>query len=309
MGKGRQQAPAEQTVVQSNLPKYVQPYFERLLNRTEAESKREYEPYEGQRLAGEAQDTLDARQKARDVAGSGIAGLPAAQAATTAGIGRALQGMGYQAGQFDSGAAAQYMSPYMQQVVDVQKERAILDAQRAGAGRAAEAVGQGAFGGSRAAVQEGMAQEALGRQLAEIQASGQQQAFEQAQQQFERDRAARADAERLGLGAAELAGGQARGLADLGRLAREGDVESARLLEQIGKDISARDQAGLDLAYQDFVRQRDYPREQLQFLSSVLRGVPVQPSTETTSMQSYNPIQQLLGTGIYALGLYKGLGG
>ena len=309
MGKGRQQAPAEQTVVQSNLPKYVQPYFERLLNRTEAESKREYEPYEGQRLAGEAQDTLDARQKARDVAGSGIAGLPAAQAATTAGIGRALQGMGYQAGQFDSDAAAQYMSPYMQQVVDVQKERAILDAQRAGAGRAAEAVGQGAFGGSRAAVQEGMAQEALGRQLAEIQASGQQQAFEQAQQQFERDRTARADAERLGLGAAELAGGQARGLADLGRLAREGDVEAARLLEQVGKDISARDQAVLDLAYQDFVRQRDYPREQLQFLSSVLRGVPVQPSTETTSMQSYNPIQQLLGTGISALGLYKGLGG
>ena len=309
MGKGRQQAPAEQTVVQSNLPKYVQPYFERLLNRTEAESKREYEPYEGQRLAGEAQDTLDARQKARDVAGSGIAGLPTAQAATTAGIGRALQGMGYQAGQFDSDAAAQYMSPYMQQVVDVQKERAILDAQRAGAGRAAEAVGQGAFGGSRAAVQEGMAQEALGRQLAEIQASGQQQAFEQAQQQFERDRTARADAERLGLGAAELAGGQARGLADLGRLAREGDVEAARLLEQVGKDISARDQAGLDLAYQDFVRQRDYPREQLQFLSSVLRGVPVQPSTETTSMQSYNPIQQLLGTGISALGLYKGLSG
>ena len=309
MGKGRQQAPAEQTVVQSNLPKYVQPYFERLLNRTEAESKREYEPYEGQRLAGEAQDTLDARQKARDVAGSGIAGLPTAQAATTAGIGRALQGMGYQAGQFDSDAAAQYMSPYMQQVVDVQKERAILDAKRAGAGRAAEAVGQGAFGGSRAAVQEGMAQEALGRQLAEIQASGQQQAFEQAQQQFERDRAARADAERLGLGAAELAGGQARGLADLGRLAREGDVEAARLLEQVGKDITARDQAGLDLAYQDFVRQRDYPREQLQFLSSVLRGVPVQPSTETTSMQAYNPIQQLLGTGISALGLYKGLSG
>lgn len=309
MGKGRQQTPADQTVVQTNLPKYVRPYFERLLERTEAESKREYEPYEGQRLAGEAQDTLDARQKARDIADSGIAGLPQAQAATTAGIGRALQGMGYQAGQFDSGAAAQYMSPYMQQVVDVQKERAILDAQRQGAGRAAQAVQSGAFGGSRAAIQEGMAQEALGRQLAEIQASGQQQAFEQAQQQFERDRAARADAERLGLGAAELVGGQARGLADLGRLAREGDVEAARLLEQVGKDITARDQAGLDLAYQDFVRQRDYPREQLQFLSSVLRGVPVQPSTETTSMQSYNPIQQLLGTGISALGLYKGLGG
>ena len=309
MGKGRQSAPADQTVVQSNLPKYVRPYVERMLDRTEAESLRDYETYEGQRLAGEAQDTLESRRRARDIAGTPIAGIPAAQAATAAGTARALQGMGYEAEAFGPDAISSRMSPFMQQVVDVQKERAILDAQRQGAGRAAQAVQAGAFGGSRAAIQEGMAQEALGRQLAEIQASGQQQAFEQAQQQFERDRAARADAERLGLGAAELAGGQARGLADLGRLAREGDIESARLLEQIGKDITARDQAGLDLAYQDFVRQRDYPREQLQFLSSVLRGVPVQPSTETTSMQAYNPIQQLLGTGISALGLYKGIAG
>tara|TARA_Y100001972_G_scaffold18300_1_gene20721 strand:+ start:520 stop:1449 length:930 start_codon:yes stop_codon:yes gene_type:complete len=309
MGKGKQSVPADQTVVQSNLPKYVRPYFERLLDRTEAESLRDYETYEGQRLAEEAQDTLDSRQRARDVAGTPIAGLPAAQAATTAGVGRALQGMGFEAGQFDSAAADQYMSPYMQQVVDVQKERAILDAQRQGAGRGAQAVQAGAFGGSRAAVQEALAGEALNRQLAEIQASGQQQAFEQAQQQFERDRAARADAERIGLGAGELAGQQARSLADLGRLAREGDIESARLLEQVGKDITAREQAGLDLAYQDFVRQRDFPRENLQFLSSILRGVPITPSTETTTMQAYNPIQQLLGTGISALGLYKGLGG
>ena len=308
MGKGKQSVPADQTVVQSNLPKYVRPYFERLLDRTEAESLRDYETYEGQRLAGEAQDTLDSRQRARDIAASGIAGLPTAQAATTAGVGRALQGMGFEAGQFDSAAADQYMSPYMQKVVDVQKERAILDAQRQGAGRGAQAVQAGAFGGSRAAVQEALAGEALNRQLAEIQASGQQQAFEQAQQQFERDRAARADAERIGLGAGELAGQQARSLADLGRLAREGDIESARLLEQVGKDITAREQAGLDLAYQDFVRQRDFPRENLQFLSSILRGVPITPSTETTTMQAYNPIQQLLGTGISALGLYKGLG-
>tara|TARA_R100000697_G_scaffold24487_1_gene32402 strand:- start:175 stop:1104 length:930 start_codon:yes stop_codon:yes gene_type:complete len=309
MGKGKQSVPADQTVVQSNLPKYVRPYFERLLDRTEAESLRDYETYEGQRLAEEAQDTLDSRQRARDVAGTPIAGLPAAQAATTAGVGRALQGMGFEAGQFDSAAADQYMSPYMQQVVDVQKERAILDAQRQGAGRGAQAVQAGAFGGSRAAVQEALAGEALNRQLAEIQASGQQQAFEQAQQQFERDRVARADAERIGLGAGELAGQQARSLADLGRLAREGDIESARLLEQVGKDITTREQAGLDLAYQDFVRQRDFPRENLQFLSSILRGVPITPSTETTTMQAYNPIQQLLGTGISALGLYKGLGG
>ena len=86
-------------------------------------------------------------------------------------------------------------------------------------------------------------------------------------------------------------------MANLGRMAREGDVEAARLLEGIGKDIQARDQAGLDIAYEDFVRQRDYPREQLQFYSSLLRGIPVQPSTETTKFQQYNPIKDALGTG------------
>jgi hypothetical protein len=92
-------------------------------------------------------------------------------------------------------------------------------------------------------------------------------------------------------------------------MAREGDIQAASMLEKIGRDVQAEKQAGLDIAYEDYVRQRDYPREQLQFYSSILRGIPVQPSTETTKLQSYNPIQQLLGTGISALGLYKGLGG
>jgi hypothetical protein len=308
MGKGSPK-PTDQTVVQTNLPEYVQPYFERLLQRTEGESKQQYQPYTGQRLETGGADVTQAQQMGRNIAGQGIAGLPQAQAATQAGLGRALQGMGYQAGQFDTAAAQQYMSPYMQQVVNVQKQQAILDAQRQNAGRAAQAVQAGAFGGSRQAVESALAGEALSRQLGEIQASGQQQAYESAQGQFERDRAARESAERLGLGAAELTAGQSAQLAQLGQMAREGDIQAASMLEKIGRDIQAEKQAGLDLSYEDFVRQRDYPREQLQFYSSILRGIPIEPSTETTKLQSYNPIQQLLGTGISALGLYKGLGG
>lgn len=307
MGKGAK--PTDQTVVQTNLPEYVQPYFERLLQRTESESKQQYQPYTGQRLETGGADVTQAQQMARNIAGQGIAGLPQAQAATTAGLGRTQQGMGYQAQMFSPAAAQQYMSPYMQQVVDVQKQQAILDAQRQNAARAAQAVQAGAFGGSRQAVQSGLAQEALTRQLAEIQATGQQQAYEQAQSQFERDRAARESAERLALGAAESTAGMGSQLAQLGQMAREGDIQAASILEKVGRDIQAEKQAGLDIAYEDYVRQRDYPREQLQFYSSILRGVPVQPSTETTKLQSYNPIQQLLGTGISALGLYKGISG
>ena len=309
MGKGGSKQPQEQTVVQSNLPKYVRPYFERLLKRTEAESKQEYNPYTGQRLADESGDILQSRQNIRDIASSGIAGLPQAQDATMAGMQRALQGLGYKSQDFDSAAAQKYMSPYMQNVVDVQKQQAIQDFQDQNAARAAQAVQAGAFGGSRQAIAQGMAQNELSRQLADIQAKGQQAAFEQASGQFERDRAARESAERLGLTAGESLGAQGSQLAQLGQLAREGDVQAATLLEQIGKDQMAREQAGLDMAYEDFVRQRDYPREQLQFMSSILRGVPVQPSTETTKFGTYNPLQQLLGTGVSALGLYKGIQG
>ena len=95
----------------------------------------------------------------------------------------------------------------------------------------------------------------------------------------------------------------------MGEKARAGDIESAQLLEKIAKDRQAREQAGLDIAYEDFIRQRDMPREDLTFLSSILRGVPVQPSTETTKFQQYNPVKDLLGTGIAGLGIYRGLTG
>ena len=310
MGKGRSRPqPTEQTVVQSNLPKYFEPYAVDMIKRAESESKREYTPYQGQRLADESADLLSSRENVRDIAGRGIAGLPTAMTGVKAGMGRAAQGLGFQAGQFDSDAAQQYMSPYMQNVVDVQKAQALLDFDRAQAGRDAQAVQAGAFGGSRQAVAQALAGEDLQRRLGEIQATGQQRAFENAQQQFERDRAARESAERLGITAGESLTSQSAQLAQLGDLARKGDVQAAELLEKIGKDQQAREQAGLDLAYEDFVRQRDFPRESLTFLSSILRGVPVQPSTETVKFQQYNPIQEALGTGIAGLGLYRGLTG
>jgi hypothetical protein len=312
MGKGggsRPQQPTEQNIVQSSLPKYFEPYAIDMIKRAEAESKREYTPYEGQRLADENTDTARSREIARGVAEGGIAGLDTAQAGTSAGMGRALEGLGFKSQDFGTEQAQQYMSPYLQNVLDVQKQQAVLDFNRAQAGRDAQAVQAGAFGGSRGAVQQALAGEALQRQLGDIQATGQQKAFEQAQQQFQRDRDAQMQAEKMGLSAAESLSGQSAQLAALGEKARAGDIESAQLLEKIAKDRQAREQAGLDLSYEDFVRQRDMPREDLTFLSSILRGVPVQPSTETTKFQQYNPVKDLLGTGIAGLGLYKGLTG
>jgi hypothetical protein len=86
--------------------------------------------------------------------------------------------------------AEQYMSPYMDAVTEAQKREATRQAAMQKAGRSAAAVRAGAFGGSRQAIQEGMAEEALQRQIGDIEAVGRQKAFENAQAQFERDRAA-----------------------------------------------------------------------------------------------------------------------
>ena len=284
---------------------------------------------------------------------------------------------------FTGESVGQYMSPYMQNVVDVQKQQAQLDFDRMQAGRDAAAVQAGAFGGSRQAVGDYLAQEGLARQMGDIQATGQQQAFEQAARMFGEDRAAQMEMERLrgaelarvqagragelgrvqtgeagelarvqagragelgrvqqaieqsrqfGAGqalAAEQAAMQGAGqlntmaqglgglgmnvgqlgqsLAGLGERQRAAEIQNAQLLESVGRDIRAEDQARLDLAYEDFQRQRDYPIQQYERMAGLLRGVPVTPNVEQQRMVSYNPVQQALGAGISALGLYKGL--
>jgi len=105
-----------------------------------------------------------------------------------AGLGLQAAGAGQNfANQATNPAAVQaYMSPYMQNVVDYQKGQALRDYQIAAPMRQAAAVGQGAFGGNRLALQQSEAQRGLMSQLQGIEATGSQNAFQnaQAQQQF-----------------------------------------------------------------------------------------------------------------------------
>jgi hypothetical protein len=83
----------------------------------------------------------------------------------------------------DPRAVQAYMSPYMQNVVDTQKQAALRDFQVAQPMRQAQAVAKGAFGGSRQAIVDAEAQRNLNTQLQGIQATGTQKAFEDAQRQ------------------------------------------------------------------------------------------------------------------------------
>ena len=103
-------APTESKVIQSNLPEYVQPYFERLLQRGEAESNQPYTPYGGERISYFSPDELASQGMTRGYAQAGTP--PEYQAASQ----RAFMlggpyGSGYQAGQYGSGYQAGMMGP------------------------------------------------------------------------------------------------------------------------------------------------------------------------------------------------------
>ena len=95
-----------------------------------------------------------------------------------------------QAQQFGNDQAQQYMSPYFQNVLDVQKRVAQEDAQRSQLMQNLGAARQGTYGGSRQLLAGLGRERALSQQMGDIQAKGLQSAYENAQQQFERDRLA-----------------------------------------------------------------------------------------------------------------------
>ena len=447
-GSGGSSAPTEQTVYSESLPPYVEPYFKRLLQRTEGESLQDYTPYGGQRLAYFSPDERKAQAMTRGYAQAGTpqefgqaqqmltglsqpytAGYQAGTGPQTYQAGQ-LGSSQYAAGQFDAGydpsmrasgytATApteqyqplgfeqnlqRFMSPYQQNVVDIQKREARRQSDITGEQIGSQAAQAGGLGGYREAILQAERERNLGQQLGDIQARGSQQAYQQAVQQIGAERAADLQAAQFGLqqfglgeqaaqrqeqlaqqafafgeqakqqaaklgltaqqqeeaarqaqekfrqtgfqadqqalqaqGQQALAGFQAQEaarqaqerfgqsaydlsqrygqsaaqqLAGLGQ-ARQADVQQRiAALTGIGSQQRALRQAGLDLGYEDFLRQQQYPQQQLGFYSNILRGVPVQPQrTVSTYTQQPGLFQQTLGLGLSGLGLYKGLQG
>lgn len=98
--------------------------------------------------------------------------------------------------------AQRYMSPYQQAVTDIQQRSAIDAAKKAQLGQNLAAARQGTYGGARQALLQAERESGLRTQLGDIQAKGLQEAYSQAQAQFERDRAAQLQAGQTNIQAA-----------------------------------------------------------------------------------------------------------
>jgi len=167
-----------------------------------------------------------------------------------------------------------YMSPYMQNVVDVEKRGAIRDYQVGNTMQQAQATQAGAFGGGREAIQRAERERGLMGTLGGIQARGSQAAFDQAANQFRQ--------------------GISQGM----------DV--SKLQNTYGGQMQQQAQRPLDMAYQDFQTQQNYPYKQLGFMSDLVRGMPLgQKSTTSVYEAPGSTMGQLAGLGMGAYGLSR----
>ena len=137
-----------------------------------------------------------------------------------------------------AGEAAKYSSPYMQQVVDIQKREAQRQADIAGTQRGARAAGAGAFGGARQAIENAEAQRNLATQMGDIQATGSQAAYQQGQQQFNAEQAARLQAQQANQQAGLTVGQQNLG-ANLGvqQLSTQAGLQAQQANQQAGLTV------------------------------------------------------------------------
>ena len=148
---------------------------------------------------------------------------------------------------FGLGAMQAYMSPYMQGVVERQKQAAVRDYARQLPGLSAAATRVGARGGTREALLEAEARRGLSEQLGNIEATGLQQAYEQSAAQFERDRAAQMQA-------------QLANQAAIQDVARQ-NLQAAMGIQQLGTGQSlqaqlANQQAGLTVGQQNLAAEQ-----------------------------------------------------
>jgi hypothetical protein len=331
MGKGGGSQPTPpthttSTVTQSNLPGYVEPFFTNVLERTEAESLRPYEPFPGQRLAEFSPEQRESFVAAGDIARGGP---PPQLGAASQRLGEAAAYRpGYVPGTFDPGdftapgVAAKYQNPFIENVIDVQQARARRQFEEDMVPQlAARATQAGAFGGSREAVAEQLARSRLDDRLADLESTQRAQAYREAGGLFERDRTAALRAQGLQEQAAQqqarlsIAGQQlgiqaATRLAPLGEREQALGLQQADVLRQIGEQERAFEQQQLDIGLADFLSQRDFPRQQLAYYGGILHGVPVTPDQEVSQFQAQPSMgQQMLGYGLGGLGLARSMMG
>lgn len=274
----------------SQYPSWYQNYLNSLLGKASSVAGEPYKPYGGPRIAPHSADTNAAFNAVRG-------GIGAYKPQFEAGSGMvANAGRGFDQAEFD-----QFQNPYIDQVVDRigvlggrNLSENLLPQVNDSFIKAGQFGSRGNFDLTGRAIRD--TQESVLAQQSSALASG-----------F-RDNMANVNAFRD----RSLTAGQTG--ANLAQLGQGMGIQDAAALQGIGQAQEDKTQQSLNLGYQDFLEQRDYPKSQLDWMNSIFRGYQPPVSTTSTStgpgsmsQMAPNSLAQIAGTalGIYGLGGFK----
>jgi len=318
-GGGGSSAPATQTVTQQNaVSAFAAPYVENMLGQAQGltNANMQYQPYQGQRTADFTGLQNQAFQQAGDL---GVMGQTtgASQLAGAAGLGALstqYDPMMARTQNFNLRNAGQYFDPYAMGALQPTLNEQARQSQLQGQQQAAEAVGRGAFGGSRDAIMRAERERNLGIQQGNTIAQGMNTAYNNAMQQFNADQARQLQAQQmnqgqqqfganLGLQGLNTALQSANTLGQLGQNQYAQQTGNINLQNQLGTQQQQQQQNILNQQYQDFLTQKQNPYNQLSFMQSMLSGLPIQSSTQNV-YSNPSMLSQVAGLGTAAAGAY-----
>ena len=296
------------TTYTNSLPEYAQPYWERLTSRAETESNRPYDAFPGQRVAGFSQAQQEGANAIQTIAPQGFQNTGNLASAYAANPGYEPINVGSNRWT-QPGVAESYMDPFARGVTDiaVRDTRQAYDEQQPAINmKAAQA---GAYGGSRQAV-DSQARARDQMQLeGDMRLKGMQQGYLTGMGQFNQDEGRGLQAAGMNIQQAQFdeqaAGAKAQGLAALYAQQQRLGLEGANSMMGIGDKEQQQYQRQLDIEYQNFVNQRDQPRQNLAYYSQILHGMPVTANQDVAQVNQTNPLSQAMGAGIAGLGLYN----
>lgn len=238
----------KQTGTESSLSNWAGPYVTEMLGRGQALASQPYQAYTGPLTAGPSNLQTQAFQ--------GVAGLTIPTD----------QMQAYTPQTFTAqGVAQQYMNPYLQAALQPQIDEARRQAEISRVQQAGQLTRAGAYGGGRQAIMESELNRNLMSQLSGITGKGYSDAYNLAAQQFNTEEARRQAANQAA---------QQYGLAALTKQAELGGVQ--RQIEQ----------QGVEADVGQFKEERDYPYKQVQYMQSLLQGLPLAAQSYTYSQPS-----------------------
>jgi len=226
----------QETGRESSLSTWAGPYVTTMLGKGAALANEPYQAYTGPLTAGASNLQQQAFQ--------GIAGLAVPQ------------NMGaYQPQSFTAqGAAQQYMNPYLNAALQPQLDELRRQTEMSRAQQAGKLTRAGAYGGSRQALADAELTRGMLANMANVTGQGYNQAFQQAQQQFNTEQQAAQNAQNLA---------NQYGLQALANQIQAGQLE--RGIEQ----------EGITADRLQFEEERDFPYKQVQYMQSLLQGLPI----------------------------------